>query len=140
MALPEEAYPGDKMLPWGRRTRAVPLRTYTGDVKYKRKIHYFTVADATRVIDKVNWGGSAGQTDTQKILNFIKDLTLKMLEKILWFLDEDQVRSIYDWVYILLAKVFQVDTSYMLPNRDRMEDLIYQLAAKGRFEITIKRL
>jgi hypothetical protein len=140
MAIPEEAYEGDKMLPWGRRTRAVPLRTYTGDVKYKRKIHYFTVADATRVIDKVDWGGVAGQTETQKILNFIKDLSLKMMEKILWFLNEEEVRSVYDWIYVLLGKIFQVDTSYMLPNRNKMEDLIYLLAAKARLEVTIKRL
>lgn len=141
MAEPWGADPEDKQIPWGNRRYFEPKRTYSGKVIYKRKPHLFTTKDAERIIDKINWGGQTGNTDDlKKFLQLLKDLSLKMLEKILWFLDEDQVRGLYDWIYIMLGKIFNVDTSYMLPNRNKMEDLIYLLASKARLDVTIKRL
>lgn len=140
MSEEEFAYDGDHLLPWGNRRYIIPERTWSGTVIYKRKKHYFTVKDAERIIDKVNFGGVGAQDDVQKFLNFIKDVSIKLLNKVLFFLDEDQVRQIYDWIYILLGKVFSVDTSYMIPNRSKMEDMIYLLASKARLDVTIKRL
>jgi len=130
-----------KKKPWDNRIYAEPLRTYTGSVVYKRPKHFFTVKDAERIMNKIDWGTEVeDETNLKKVLLFIKDMTIKMLEKILYFLDSETVAELYDWVYVLLGQLFRVDVDYMMPNRSKMEDLIYALASKARLEITIKRL
>jgi len=76
----------------------------------------------------------------KKLLLKIKEISLFLLEKALPFLDSEAAKDLYDWVYELLGKIFQVDTDWMLPNRSSAENLIYLIATKFKLEVTIKRL
>lgn len=42
--------------PWSKRDTVIPRRTYSGRVVYSRPKHYFTVQDATRIMQKVSGG------------------------------------------------------------------------------------
>lgn len=141
MSEPEFAGPEDKMLPWGRRTRAIPLRTYTGTVKYPRQSRGFTIKDYERITNSINFGGVADTRDSwQKILDTMKRVTLLMLEKILPFLDEGQISQLYDFVQQFLIEVFKLERDIIPLNRSKAEDIIYRIAAQNRLEVTIKRL
>jgi len=127
--------------PWSEQKRAVPLRTYSGSVVYKRNPHVWHMKDVERIAKKVEIDVDDRDPDwLYTALQKIKDVTLLMLGKILPFLDDDMIRSLYDFVYILLGKIFNVDTDYMLSNRNEAESIIYALASKFRLDVTIKRL
>lgn len=127
--------------PWSKQKRAVPLRTYSGDIVYKRSKHVWHVKDLERVAKKVEIDVDPKDGDwLYTALQKIKDVTIMMLEKILPFLDESAIRTLYDWVYQILGKIFGVDTDYMLSNRSQAESIIYSLATKFRLDVTIKRL
>jgi len=70
----------------------------------------------------------------------MKHLTIVILSKIMWFLDEQMVASLYDLVWDILAYIFRVDTDYMLGNRNKAENIIYTLASKFRLKVTIERM
>jgi len=127
--------------PWSEQKRAVPLRTFSGEIVYKRKKHVWHMKDVERIVNVMEIDVDDSKPDMLKeILLKIKAVTIKLLGKILWFLDDEEVTSLYDWVYELLGKIFQVDTTYMLQNVGKAEQLIYLLAAKFRLDVTIKRL
>lgn len=46
---------GDKDKPWDNRKRAIPLRTYSGEVKYKKKLPKpWTVRDIKRILARID--------------------------------------------------------------------------------------
>lgn len=127
--------------PWSDQKRGVPLKTWSGSIVYKRKPHTWHVKDLERIAKKVEIDVDDRDPDwLYAALQKIKDVTILMLGKIIPFLDEDMIRGLYDFVYTILGKIFQVDTDYMLRNRNEAENIIYALASKFRLEITIKRL
>lgn len=73
-------------------------------------------------------------------LTRIKELTLRMMGVILPFLSDSQVAGLYDWIYEILMKFFNVTPDRSDMNLTTGENLIYLLATKFNLEVTIKRL
>jgi len=131
----------ERYKPWEKRTTILPKRTWTGSIVYKKPKHTWNMKDVERIIAHMEVVEEFPPQDwVQKFLLKIKDLTLMLLEKIIPFLDSQDIRALYDWVYELLGKIFGVDTDYMLSNRSSGEALIYAIAAKFKLDVTIKRL
>jgi hypothetical protein len=67
------------------------------------------MADAKRVMDSVQ----PPQTEKEAsiILSILKAATLEMMEKLLFFLDDSAVESIYDFCISVLDKLFKIASS-----------------------------
>jgi len=127
--------------PWSEQKRAVPLRTYSGEVVYKRTKHVWHVKDLERISKKVEIDVDESDPDwLDAALTRIKELTLRMMGVILPFLSDSQVAGLYDWIYEILMKFFNVTPDRSDMNLTTGENLIYLLATKFNLEVTIKRL
>lgn len=125
--------------PWANRRVAIPKRTWTGKVVYAHppsRRHFWKVEDAQRILDRLvvpeNEDGTAW---ADKIVEFLRDQTLKMMGKILFFLDGKTIAKIYDWCIALLDTVFAVETEVDL-NRERAIRIILYIA--DRAGLTVK--
>lgn len=97
----------DDFPPWGRRERIVPLRTYSGRIVYKRKVHHFRVEDVSRIMAKVRPPESPSDSDwLTKAIESLQRATVEMLEVLLPFLDDGSVQALYDYVFAIVEKWF----------------------------------
>jgi len=129
--------------PWSEQVRAVPLRTFSGSIVYKRKKHVWRMKDIERVVKAAElFEENPPDGWLKELLWKIKDVSIKLLEKILEqvpFLEGVEARELYDMIYIMLGKIFKVDTDWMNPNVSSGESLIYLIASKFNLDVTIKR-
>lgn len=125
--------------PWTYRKRIVPLRTYSGKITYRRKIHRFTLKDAQRIIDKVEPPENVTPQGWVDILmKFLKESTIAMMEKLLPFLAEKDVYNLYEFIYEALSRFFNisVDSSKMEYWAVR---LITDIASRFGLQVTLKK-
>lgn len=128
--------------PWSEQKRAVPKRTWSGVVVYKKRKHAWTIKDVERIAKKVEVVPVEDDPDVDwlwLILQEIKKITIMMLEKIIPFLGDEEITSLYDLVYKLLGKLFDVDTSYMYRNPTEGERLIMNIAANMGYDVTLTK-
>lgn len=95
----------DDFPPWGKRTRLMPQRTYSGVVVYKRKVHRFTMADVSRIMAKVQPSDGDDDSWYEKVIMALREATMAMLGRILPFLGEGAIIALYDMVYDIVEKV-----------------------------------
>ena len=78
--------------PWSKRASVTPRRTYSAEasIVYKRKLHKWALSDLERVERSMGaevYGAStetpAGQSIWLRLMVFIRELSLKMLSKVL---------------------------------------------------------
>lgn len=103
MAHPDDY--SDDYPPWGKRVRVVPLRTYSGTVVYKRKVHRWTERDLARIMAKISPPDTADDSWMARLVATLKSATVAMLERLLPYLTEDEVVDIYDWAYNIVETV-----------------------------------
>jgi len=103
MAHPDDY--SDDYPPWGKRVRAVPLRTYSGKVVYKRKVHRWTERDLVRIMAKISPPDNADDSWMARLVAALRSATLAMLERLLPYLSEKDVVDLYDWAYNIVETV-----------------------------------
>jgi len=132
-------YGEERSEPWTYRERIVPLRTYCGRIVHRRHKHYFTVKDATRILDKLVPPESAdGSMWAQQVIELLRGATLRMLDTLLPFLESWQIQGIYDWSVGLIDKLLGI-TNDIPRNQQQAIDLIYYLASRTGLTVDIKR-
>lgn len=105
MAHPDDY--SDDFPPWGRRTRIVPQRTYSGRVVYERKVHHFRVEDVSRIMAKVRPPESPSDDGwLARAIESLQRATVEMLEVLLPFLDDRSVQALYDYVFGIIEAWF----------------------------------
>ena len=131
--------------PWSKRQRQIPKLTWSGDVVYKRSRHSWTQKDVERVIKAYVPEPDAAVDPSDwrvELTLFFQRATIAMLEKILYFLDEETVEEIYYTIYEILGRLFRIDTSYYTSERrdSLILNILQRVATLGGYEITaIKR-
>jgi len=132
-------YGEERSEPWTYRTRILPLRTYCGRVVHRRKKHYFSVADARRILDGLE---PLPEDDTEdwasKIIGTLRMATISMLQRILPFLDESSITDLYDWCIEMLDQFFMIDRT-PLQKEMAARRLIIQTADRAGLSVTIKK-
>lgn len=128
--------------PWSKQIRAVPLRTFSGQVVYKRKKHTWHMKDYERIGRFVEIDVDDSDIDWLRILvEYYKNATLTVLEKLLPFMDGESVEKMYSIVMDILGKVFNTSYSeYMATPPADIYRIINAIAEKFRLDITIKPL
>lgn len=123
--------------PWENRTRAVPLRTFSGRVVYKRKKHFFTAEDAARIIKKLEPPEDTSNPSWADILiETLKTATLVMLDRILWFLPPGVIEQIYQFGIGLLDKMFRIQPDVTV-TRPYATSIIYEMASRAQLQVEI---
>lgn len=123
--------------PWSYRKTAIPKKTWCGVVVYKRKKQRFwTMRDVARISAKVEIIEDSADF-IEKLMEKLREATEAMLGKILPFLSDEQVTKLYDWVYMLLAEIFNVQPD--IPYNQAVIDIIYSLATRAGYEVTLKK-
>lgn len=139
--LPGDYHHGDP--PWSKKKRNVPLRTYSGEVVYKRPRKAFTQRDIERISEKViiDIPDETGFDWQRELILFLQRVTIRMLERILPFLTEETVEGLYYLVYQIVGKIFRVDTGYIMNgSKDSMIfNIIESLASLGKFDVKITK-
>lgn len=131
--------------PWSYRQRAVPLRTYSGVVVYKKKTpHYWSMKDIARISKKLEVApidrvAEPGWMDS--VTELFRGATIEMMTKMLPFLNQEQIGWIYETIYEMVGGMFGVDTTgYTDPRRqNQLFSIIERLATLGNFEVAIKK-
>lgn len=123
--------------PWTYRKRVIPLRTYSGKVVHRRKKHLFSPRDAARIIEKLEPPEEEADGWAVAVMRALRQATIAMLEKILFFLDSESVEQIYDFGIQLLDILFRVEEGRE-ERRDRIRLAIIHLAEMEGFEIKFK--
>lgn len=123
--------------PWTNRKRIVPLKTWSGQILYKRKKHYFTMRDVQKIILKLE----PLETDTpddwiSSLKSFLQSTTMIMMTKLLPFLDDSDVEDLY-WTGIdFLDQFFAIDAEDLTLEVSARKYILY-LADKFGLSITI---
>lgn len=125
--------------PWTYRNRVVPLRTYCGRVVHRRQKHFFRVEDAQRILDRlVPPEDQEGDSWAQKVINTLREATIRMLDRLLPFLSSYQVEGLYEWCIQLLDKFLGAIPIYENEGRVRAKQLIIYIAERAGLSVTIK--
>lgn len=103
MAHPDDY--SDDYPPWGKRTRIMPIKTYSGRVVYNRKMHPFSERDIVRIMGKISPPDNADDRWFEKVVQALRRATLEMLGRLLPFFGEEEVIAVYDWAYDMVEKV-----------------------------------
>lgn len=130
MARIEGAVHGEqeKDLPWENRLRIVPLRTYSGRVVYKKGKHYFSQSDVSRVVRSMEVEPDEKKADWMtRLTEWLQQITIAMMEKILPFLSGEVVAELYYLIYELLGRIFRVDTTRYTGTPHPAEQIIFQI-------------
>jgi len=125
--------------PWAERKRFIPLRTYSGKIKYKlppSRRHNWGPADVERILNKVVPAEKDDPAQwTDKLIQTLKRATLAMMERMLWFLDASAVESIYDFGTSILDKIFQVPDRSTEENKKTARRIILYIAERAALGI-----
>jgi hypothetical protein len=128
-----------KSEPWTYRERVLPLRTYSGRVVYNRKPHRFTMRDAERILAKIEPPEVAEVGSwVDSVFNFLRSATITMLEKLLPFLDGQDVENFYEICIEILDRFFRIDTDNIELERAARR-MIINLADRFGLAVTIKK-
>lgn len=138
---PGEYHHGNK--PWSKKKRNIPLRTFSGQVVYKKSKRAFTQSDVERISKSViiSIPPEAGIDWQRELILFLQRVTIRMLEKILPFISEETISYLYYMVYEILGQFFRVDTGYITNGvkTSIIFDTIQRLASLGNLDVTVKR-
>lgn len=135
-------YTNEGSEPWANRRRAIPRRTYTGRVVYPRSPSHrrgFTMRDVERILDSIVPPDDEPMTWAQQVVASLRIATIAMLDKILFFLPESAVESIYEWSIQLLDRLFNIDTSEDGRKTMAARLLISHIADRAGLIVTIKK-
>ncbi len=76
-------------------------------VKARRKKNYFKIEDAARIISKLQPAAEDdGSTWSKKVIRILREATITMLERILFFLPSGIVEELYEFCVDVLDKFF----------------------------------
>lgn len=129
--------------PWALRKRGVPLRTYSGEIKYKpapSRRHFWKAEDVERILAKIIPPEDAEEHSwTLNLIEVIKRSTLAMMERLLFFLDSRAVETIYNWGIDILDKVFQVPDRTDQENEVTARRIILYIADRAGLTVTISK-
>lgn len=130
--------------PWSDRKRAKPARTWSGNVVYKKKTkHFWTMKDLERISQKLEIEPKPGDRGWfDELIRFFQRVTIRMLEKILSFLDEETVTQIYYLIYEMLGKLFNVNTSAYVPKGNKealMISIIERVATQAGVSVIVRK-
>lgn len=101
-------YGEERSEPWTYRSRVMPARTWCGRVVHRRHTHFFTAADAARIMAKLQPSPKDdGETWARTVIKILKMATIVMLERILFFLSDEFVNDLYEWGIGILDRLFQ---------------------------------
>jgi len=125
--------------PWTYRKRLVPMRTYSGRVVYDRHKHYFTVKDASRILAKLEPPSQGdGTTWAQEIIRVLRQATISMLQRILFFLPSETVNDLYQWSIEIMDRAFYGVQTDPARTRQMAINMIYDAARRAGIVVEIK--
>ncbi len=134
-------YGEERSEPWTYRKRVLPLKTWSGRVVHDRRKHFFTIADVSRILARIIPPDSS--TDGSKwaaiVLQTLRDATLAMLDRILFFLDARSIEYLYDFGIGLLDRMFRIDQTESTSQLNARR-LIIQIADQAGLQVTIKKV
>lgn len=126
--------------PWSEQKRAKPLKTWSGEVVYKRRKHVWHIKDAERIAKNVEIDIDDSEPDWLRLfIERIKQLAISLLGKVLPFLGGDQVAWVYEIVEDFLLETFKIDTTFMDTPPPSVNRIIEYLALKWNLTITVKK-
>jgi len=106
---------------------------------HDRKVHRFTISDATRILDKlVPPEDALPRSWAQQIIEALKQATLSMLSRILWFLDESHVETLYDFGIRMLDHMFNIPKSDPVKDQWQARRIIQYVAGRAGLVVTIE--
>jgi len=126
--------------PWTYRKRIVPLRTYSGRVVHDRRRHFFTIADVSRILAKIQPPDTGSDVPKwiDSVISTLREATLSMLDRLLWFMDERSVERLYEFGIEILDRMFRIDQSQSRINLNARL-LIVQIADRAGLTVTIEK-
>lgn len=137
--------------PWTYSKSTLPIKTYSllamnhsGKNKslrarYKRKKHFFKIEDAQRILVKVlPPEDEDGEEWARRVINILRDATLMMLDRILFFLPQTSIESLYEFCIGLLDRFFR-QQSYESRNVFQAKQLILFIADKVGISVTFPK-
>ena len=107
--------------------------------RYRRAKNYFKIADVSRILAKINPKPEESSSDwTQNVINVLREATLRMLDRILFFLPPTVNESLYDWGIAMLDRVFNQVSDTSQKERAVKSAIIY-LAQTVSLTVTISK-
>ena len=141
-----------KSEPWTYSRNTLPITVYSTQamsrtgrnktlrVRMRRKKRFMKIEDVQRMMDKLIMPeDESGLSWSQKVITLLKDSTLRMMDRILPWLDSSQVNSLYEFCIGLLDKLFGVVTPDQPSGRIRATALIMYIADRANIEVVIKK-
>lgn len=129
--------------PWANRRYAIPKRTWTGKVVYPHapsRRHFWKVEDVQRIIAKLYPPETGdGPSWAQHVIRVLKDATMTMLDRILFFLPDSAINTLYDWCIGILDKLFRVETDSPTLSEGIARQIIIYAADRAGLTVTIKK-
>lgn len=127
--------------PWANRRLAIPRRTWTGKVVYPHppsRRHFWTIRDAERILDRLVPPDAEDPTSwADLVIETLRNATLKMMGKILFFLDKRTIEKIYEWCIAMLDRVFGQEETESDAKAAARRIIVY-LADRTGLTVTIK--
>jgi len=106
---------------------------------HRRQKHFFKIEDARRILDRlVPPDNEEGDTWAQKVINVLREATIRMLDRILPFLSSYQIEGLYEFCRGILDKFFDVAPTQEPAGKIRARSLIIYIADRAGLEVTIK--
>jgi len=112
----------------------MPLRTYSGKVVYPRKPHHFGLKDTERILAAVVPPSDLPDDWETRVIRTLRQGTLKMLERLLFFLDSQAIEEFYEWAIELLDKFFGIMPEEKTSGRAKQ--LIRYIADRAGLSVT----
>lgn len=128
--------------PWANRRRGIPLRTYSGKIKYAAppsRRHFWKVEDVERILARlVKPDTEDADSWTRRTIVILRRATLFMMERLMFFLDSETVKQIYEWAIALLDKIFAQGLDGEGEKESTARRIILYVADKAGLSVTIK--
>jgi hypothetical protein len=104
-------YGEERSEPWTYRKRVVPLKTWSGRVVHNRRRHFFTITDVSRILAKIQPPDDTPNMSAwiNGVISALREATLGMLDKLLFFMDSGSIEYLYQFAIDLLDKMFRID-------------------------------
>lgn len=133
-------YGEERSEPWTYRARVVPLKTWSGRVVHHRRKHFFKIGDVSRILAKIQPPDTGEDIPTwlRSVIQTLRAATIGMLDRLLWFMDERSVESLYEFGIDILDRMFRIEQP---PSTTQLNArrLIIQIADRAGLTVTIKK-
>lgn len=126
---------GYNFKPWDKRKRVVPIKTWSGRIVHDKPRHFFTLRDVQRISAKVE--PAPDRSGISLFLSVLRQLTLAMMDKLLFFLPDDMIDDIYEFCIDMLDRLFRISMDDF-KKRSLSRRLIGYSADRVGFAVTIK--